>query len=135
MSQLEKTIPDEQKERFAMAAADNLISMYETEAKDLETNISKVDEFEVEIVVSKALGGTERLEAKAKVPFQHAKTATLALYDQVFNPRVLGYAKEVVDYQLEADRMSREVQKRDLEEQKAALESEKKNLKNNRRKK
>lgn len=117
-----KAVPDEQTEAFVDAAGQNLIKMYED---DLEVDVTPVDSFNVEIVVSKALGSSERLEAKTKVPMKLTKLAVLSLYQKVFTPRALSHAKELIDYQLEGDRMAREMEKRNLEDEAEALKAKK----------
>lgn len=86
--------------------------------EDLEqkSNLDGVADQKIEIVVVKSLGTTERLEVKAETTLKDAQAVTLALYKNVVTPRALTYIKETVDYQLEADRMSRVITERDKEE-------------------
>jgi hypothetical protein len=95
------------------------------EKLEADTDLDSVEELDVEIVVSRALGNEERLEAKVKVPMSKARAATLSLYGQVFTPRALTHIKETVDYQLEADRMVREMEKRNKAEQEDMLKNHK----------
>lgn len=116
-----EAMTEAQTQTFNLAANDSLVKLYE---EDLNIDLTPVDNIDVEIVISKSFGSTERMEAKTKVGIKDARAAVIALYKNAFTPRALSHAKETVDYQLEADRLSREVQKRDLEEQREALKNQ-----------
>lgn len=91
-----------------------------------DANLDSVKDKTVEIVVVKTLGTSERLEVKVVTELQHARAATLSVYKEVIAPRSLTHIKETVDYQLEADRLSREIKQRDLDELKEARDKQKK---------
>lgn len=83
----------------------------------MKVDYSKINDVEVKIVVSKAFGNAEQVNAEATCKIELADVVTDALAEKILTRRALSYTQETVDMQLIADQMAREIEARDKAEQ------------------